>query len=195
MCYLTWFRIRNYFIKGIFMGKDSKISVMENSIFACAGRFGILGSALTSVGAVLRNRNAHDETLTMLVGGIYVGALLGLVNSLLPETNENSSNCLKFTTAVFQVGLGVAASLTAPLVGEGYLHYNTQWNETVIDYYTGAAIVAAGAIVIGSAIGCGVGCVNGSAPSFFFKKKEAVATAMPGTMEIPEQEKLRPTTV
>jgi uncharacterized membrane protein YczE len=140
------------------MAKDSIVSNMENSLFYCAGKVEILGSALTSVGAVLRNNNVHDETLTMLVGGVYIGAVIGLVNNLLPNTDENSSNCLKITNAVIQVGLGVAAGLTAPLVGENYLHYNTKWNETAIDYFTGAAIATAGAIVIGTAVSCVVSC-------------------------------------
>lgn len=168
---------------------------MEKSIFSYAGRCGIYFSAATALGSLVRGTRVHDESLTMLVGGVYNGVIFGFLNQLLPETTENSSNCLKITKAVLQVGLGVAATLTAPQAGEDSLHYNVKWDETVTDCYTGAAIGAAAVIVVGAAIMGGITCVSGSPPSFFTKKKEAISTKPPEALDHAENEQLRSTIV
>lgn len=127
-----------------------------------------IGNAIgTSIGASIRNNNVHDETITNLTGGVITGAIAGLFACCLPKIQEDSSSALKFSVGVLHSSLSLAASLTAPLMGEALLHYGTEWSDVVIDDLIGTATFVGGAL----ALGCIVGGVKlGQNCSSFFSR-------------------------
>ncbi|MDI9818878.1 MULTISPECIES: hypothetical protein [unclassified Legionella] len=137
-----------------------------------------IGNAIsTSIGASIRDNNVHDETVTTLTGGVITGAIAGLFACCLPEVKKNSSSALKFSVGILQSSLALAASLTAPLMGEAVLHYGTEWAEVVVDDLIGRATLISAAVGTVAVVGLGFGAVKlGQNCSSFFS---SISTSNP----------------
>lgn len=127
-----------------------------------------IGNAIgTSIGASIRNNNVHDETITNLTGGVITGAIAGLFACCLPKYNEDSSSALKFSVGILHSSLALAASLTAPLMGEALLHYDTKWSEVVTDDLIGGASLLGATVGAAALLGLCAGAVSQNSSSFF----------------------------
>lgn len=111
----------------------------------CSGAFNIGTSASFGVtlGAVFRQRSFSNEALTMLLGGVINGAIVGSIGSILPEKNE--FKLMSYRTYLLigfcEIALELGAQLTSPLMGELLLKRGIQWGETIIDAFVGISFL------------------------------------------------------
>lgn len=125
---------------------------------------GLFGAADVAVGAAVRQNDVHDEAMTMLVGGVITGAMAGVVGCMIPSA-RNVPVQIKLAIGILNVGLIVAAGLTAPLMGELILDNDTKWGRVIVDDLIGGAILLGGTIALVSpcallACCCGVSAVT-----------------------------------
>ncbi|MDQ5884180.1 MAG: hypothetical protein QG556_519, partial [Pseudomonadota bacterium] len=111
----------------------------------CSGAFnvGISSSLAVTLGAVFRQRSPSNEALTMLLGGVINGAVVGSIGSNLPEKNEFKLTSYRtyLLIAFCEVALELGAQLTSPLMGELILKRGVQWGEIIIDDFVGISFL------------------------------------------------------
>jgi len=137
-----------------------------------SGAFSIgIGSAISaSIGSAIQGHNVHNQTVTVLAGGAFTGALAGVIGILLPKRKEDDANynsTLNFCTNVLAISLHIGAYLLAQPAGEEFLKYGTQWGQVTVDELIGIAVVAAAAVGVGlsaAVIGCVCCCIISGDP-------------------------------
>jgi hypothetical protein len=149
----------------------------------CSGAMsiGLVGAAVTAIGANIMGHSVHDEAMTVLTGGVITGALAGTFGCCLPDT-QNANLGMKIAFGVLKAGLGLAATLTAPLMGETILNLGTSWSDTVVDGLVGGSVVAAGVIGLAATVVVGAGvlsCCNGTLFAQRNPTRDTTATPLP----------------
>lgn len=142
----------------------------------------LAGAAGVATGAAMRGNSVHNEALTILAGGAITGAIAGLVGCCIPETDKDFSRSAKFAIAAAQATLGLAATLTAQLMGEACLHLHTNWDETVKDQLAGTAAITAGVLAVGATVACVAGLLSTKCCGFFGRSGTAPAAPDPAPM-------------
>lgn len=160
--------------------EEQKSSSIHNP---CSGAmtFGLGGSTLTAIGADIMGHSVQKEALTVLVGGVITGALAGTLGCCLPNTKDANLG-MKIAFGVLEMGLGLAASLTAPLMGERILNMGTSWGETVVDGLVGGSVLAAGAVGLAAAVAVRVGVLSCCTGTLFAQRnptRDTTATPLP----------------
>lgn len=137
------------------------------------------GAACVAVGSAIRQHNTHQEALIQLAGGAINGAIAGTIALCMPYDSMGSG----LKSGVGSV-LSIAASLTAPLMGELVLKYGAEAGPIVVDNLIGSSVFIAAGLVAACCIGgLGLGCAIATnkkpkhyfddVKSFFGKEKES----------------------
>jgi hypothetical protein len=112
--------------------------------FSGAFCLGVIGAALTCIGASIREHHVRQEGLSVLVGGCIAGIAASFFSMLLLEQCalkicENISLQNKFVGG----GFFLIASILAPQAGTIVLKSNLKWSQMLIDELIGACITGA----------------------------------------------------
>lgn len=137
--------------------------------------FGPGGAAVTAMGAAINDQSVSNEALTVLVGGSLTGAMAGAINRVLWNASDTPASWrLKMGSAL----LGLAASLTAPLMGKLILNNDNDWGQTVVDGVIGGAVlVGAGLTVKACTACCAFGYHAWSENTSFFRSASRAPTS------------------
>jgi hypothetical protein len=163
------------------MSDDKNDTSNVNNPISGAIAYGLGGALAVTIGASIRGNSVYNEALTILAGGAITGAFAGLVGCSIPTTNKDSEVRLRLAVGVINTALGLAAFLTAPLMGEQCLNLGTDWNQTVVDGLVGSATVAACSLGVAVAVGC---CTYGTL-GFFSAVSSLTNGATPARNEAP----------
>ncbi|MBA4697315.1 MAG: hypothetical protein H2069_08025 [Legionella sp.] len=130
--------------------------------------FGPGGAAVTAMGAAINDQNVSNEALTVLVGGSLTGAIAGAINRVLRNASDTPASWrLNLGTAL----LGVAASLTAPLMGKLVLSNDNDWGQTIVDGLIGEAVLLGAALTARACTACcAIGYHAWSENTSFFRR-------------------------
>lgn len=138
---------------------DNYHSIVRNPILS-AFVFGPGAATLTAIGTAIlgdKDRNILDDTMTVLIGGVTVGAMVSGVALCLPNNaTENNHLNLKLCLGA----LAVTAMLTAPLMGKEVMQLDTQYTSILLEEAVGAAAIAGATATVGVCILAAAGCVS-----------------------------------
>lgn len=124
---------------------DNDSSQIKNPVTG-AMVFGLSGAAVTAIGAAIRKNNVHTEAMSVLVGGVITGAIAGSVGCCITGDHAGLPFKLQLGLSLIETSLALAASLTAPLMGDLVMGYDNKWGRVIVDGLIGDATVIGGAV-------------------------------------------------
>lgn len=167
------------------MSNDQEQSKVRNPVSG-AMAYGLGGAAIAATGAAIRDNAVHNEAMTILVGGVITGAIAGSVGCCVPQTNESSNLCLRLGLGVLDLGLNVAAFLSAPTMGELVMDLDVPWGRVLVDELIGSATLTGGVLGVAATVGISYGaykCAQHCCSSNFFTP--AANTISKPTVQLP----------
>lgn len=153
--------------------------------------FGLVGALVAAIGASIRDNSVHDEAMTVLVGGVIVGAMAGTVGCCTSNPSENASACAKFTLGLLSAGIALTAFFTSPMMGELILDKDTNWDDVIIDEIVGGLSLTAGALGAAAVVGGAALCAN--AAQYCSNRFFASASSVPPTESLTANKQAAPT--